>query len=186
MTPAAGDRPRLRFPSVLILVACACACARAPSMQVNAPERITRALALVDDLEATATLVLEGGGPEATVDLVRGEDGVTFSGFIDAKPGTYVLEIVFTGVPTELDASRHFLGRLTSDSFTVVDGASTTPTFSTAVDTIGRASDGGDEDEDGLGFIDELLVGADPNDDDSDDDGLFDGSDCRPGDEDSV
>lgn len=181
-------RPSLSAVAALAFLAAGCV-AGPPGMQLRAPERIVQSLAVVDDIEATATLVLEGQGPAATVALARGADGVTFSGFIDASAGNYVLEIVFTGVPqtgdAAIDSRRHFLGRLTSDSFTVVDGASTTPTFSNRVDTIGRADDGGDEDEDGLGFLDELLLNLDTTAPDTDEDGVLDGADCDPGDQDS-
>lgn len=164
--------------AVLLALAPALGCGR-PALSMRAPARVEQALTVVGDLGATATLVPSGGEATAPVPLLRGDDGVTFSGFLDATPGQYTLAIVFDGVP-EGDSARHFLGRLTSDAFTVTAGAVVRPVFSTALDTVGRAGDGGDDDDDGLGFLDELLLGADPTRADTDGDGLADGKDCGP------
>lgn len=156
------------------------ACGR-PGMSVRAPGKIERALTVVDELGAVATLVKSGGAALDGVALTRGDDAVAFSGFLPAEPGQYTLDIVFDGVPAGA-SERHFLGRLSSDSFTVTQGEAVTPNFSKPVDTLGRGGDGGDEDEDGLGFLDELLLGTDPESSDSDADGVLDGVDCLPGD----
>ncbi|MEQ8571354.1 MAG: hypothetical protein RMA76_40865 [Deltaproteobacteria bacterium] len=144
-----------------------------------APGRLVRALTAVGDLSATAHLVARGGAPGEGVELSRGDDGVTFSGFVDAGPGEYTLEVVFRGVPTA-GGERVFLGRWTSNAFTVSAGNSASPVFSRPLDTIGRPEDGGDLDQDGLGMLDEILWSADPTNPDSDGDGVIDGDDCTP------
>lgn len=190
MSTATHSLPRRPFaravalPFAVALWAAVLGCAP-PPVSVRAPARIAAALTVIADLGATATLLRDGGGPLLTVELARGADGVTFSGFMDVAAGAYLLEIVYTGVaatgdPAIDDGARRFLGRLSSDSFLVVDGAVTTPVFSTALDVLGRAGDGADEDGDGLGFLDELLLRANPASPDSDGDGLADGLDCRP------
>lgn len=136
---------------------------------------------MVGSIEATAQLVPMGGTPIAPGFPLAAEDGVSFTGFIPADPGTYTLEIVFTGVFGQR-AERIFLGRWVSDAFTVARSDTVSPTFSRPIDTIGRPSDGGDEDGDGLGLLDELFWSADPASADSDGDGLVDGDDCDPAD----
>lgn len=143
------------------------------------PGRLVQALERFSDLEARAELVPAGEAPLEGVALERGSDGRSFTGFIDAAPGEYTIEIVFSG-RFESSTDVLFLGRWPSNVFTVVDGASESPTFTAPLDTIGRPGDGGDTDADGLGQLDELLFGTDRNDDDSDDDGILDGDDCRP------
>lgn len=143
------------------------------------PGRLVQALTVAEDLEATATLVPRGGAPLAPVALGRGDDGVSFSGFLPAEPGEYTLRIVFTGVPAG-GGARLFLGRWTSDAFTVTLGDAATPIFSAPLDVIGAPDDGGDLDADGLGNLDELLLGTAPDAADSDMDGLPDGEDCDP------
>jgi hypothetical protein len=185
-----GRRRAARFVVWCTLVATA-SCTSAPPLTLRAPGRIEQALVerVVSELTAVAVLVPTGGSPFAPVPLARGDDGISFSGFLEAEPGQYTLEVVFSGVPlapVSGGAGPRFLGRLSSDAFTVTQGQSTTPVFSRAVDTIGRDGEGGDDDADGLGFLDELLLGTDPARPDSDDDGLLDGEDCRPADPQST
>jgi hypothetical protein len=144
------------------------------------PSRIVRALDVVADLGCGATLTKAGGAVVATNELSRGDDGVTFSGFIDAAPGTYTLSLTFTGVVAGGDGARRFLGRLVSDEVRVVAGDVARPVFSRALDTVGGDDDHGDDDGDGLGLLDELLLGSDPGVADSDGDGIADGADCDP------
>lgn len=170
------SRALLHLASCLALASCA---PSAAPTTIGAPSRITSALDLFGDLGAAAQLVPRDGDPGAPVELSRGEDGVSFSGFLDAAPGEYTLEIAFTGVREGTDA-RVFLGRWTSDAFTVVQGEAARPAFTAEVDTIGRPEDHGDDDEDGLGLLDEALLGTDAASPDSDDDGVQDGDDCDP------
>lgn len=169
--------------AAVLLVALAIDCAPPPGLGLQAPGLVRQALDVVDDLGAAATLVPRGGTPLPALQLVRGEDGVTFTGFLDAAPGEYTLEVVFSGVVTGDDeGARVFLGRLGSDPFTVTQGQAASPTFSQPLDTIGRDGDGGDEDGDGLGLLLELLLGTSPLARDSDNDGVEDGDDCSPDD----
>ncbi len=162
----------------LVVLSSACTDRGTPAT-LRAPGILRRALTAVGELEATAELVPDGGEPAPGVPLARGDDQISFTGFIDAAPGTYTLEIVFTGVARG-GSDRLFLGRWPSDTFTVTLGDTVSPTFSRPLDTIGRPGDGGDTDADGLGLLDEILWGADPTASDSDGDGLRDGSDCDP------
>ena len=174
---------RLRALVVALVAALvAFACSDAPGLGVRAPALVRQALDVVTDLGASATLVPRGGGALAPVALSRGDDGVTFTGFVEAPPGEYTLELVFTGVVAAGGGARVFLGRLTSDLFTVTQGQAVAPTFTQPLDTVGRAGDGGDDDGDGLGLLLELVLGADPADGDSDGDGVSDGADCSPAD----
>ncbi|MCA9554540.1 MAG: hypothetical protein KC933_31180 [Myxococcales bacterium] len=172
-------RPSRTSPALLLLLLAGCRPGPG-DLHVPAPAKVQQALSRFSGLEAAVQLVPEGADPLAPVPLAAGEDAVSFSGFIDAEPGSYTLELAFYG-HFEGGAARLFLGRLTSDRFTVVKGDAVTPTFSRPLDTIGRAGDAGDEDGDGLGLLDELLWGADPARADSDGDGLADGVDCQPG-----
>ena len=143
--------------------------------------RVGRALMGITGVSATAFVVPRGGVPETPgTALTAGDDGVSFSGFIEVEPGDYSLEIVFRGQPDGAPGPL-FLGRWASDAFTVVEGANATPVFSTPIDTIGRPEDEGDRDGDGLGLLDEYLWDADPNAFDADSDGTPDGIDCSPG-----
>lgn len=160
----------------LVLLA-ACDGPRSGALSVPAPDRLVRALDRITELEAWAELVPAGGAPGPRIQLQRGDDGVSFSGFIAAEPGSYTLEIAFTGLANGR-AARLFLGRLRSDSFTVSRGATASSNFRQPLDPIGRADDGGDLDGDGLGNLDELLLGSDPETGDSDGDGVPDGEDC--------
>lgn len=157
-------------------------CARDGGLGVRAPGLVQQALDVVTDLGATATLVPRNGTALSPVALSRGEDGVTFTGFVDATPGEYTLEVAFDGVVAGGDGARVFLGRLTSDLFTVAQGQSVEPVFSTPLDPVGRPGDGGDDDGDGLGLLLELLLGTDVAASDSDNDGVADGEDCSPAD----
>jgi hypothetical protein len=145
------------------------------------PGLVRRALANLSDLSATAELVSKEGGRQHAVRLERAADGVSFSGFIAAGPGEYQLEVVFKGVPAGRTESM-FLGRWTSDGFSIRTGATANPVFSSALDTIGRPEDGGDPDGDGFGNLDEIIWGTDPSSGDSDADGVLDGVDCAPDD----
>lgn len=147
--------------------------------RMEMPGVMRQALTAVSSLEATAELVAADGATTDPVPLARAADGVSFSGFIPAEPGDYRLEVVFRGVP-QGGTDLLFLGRWTSDGFTVTAGASAAPQFSSRVDTIGRPEDGGDPDGDGFGNLDELLYGTDPTAADSDGDGVDDGEDCDP------
>lgn len=158
------------------------ACAPRPDeggFMLPAPARLQQALSKVTGLEAGATLVPKGGAPLLEVPLSRADDGLSFSGFLAADPGEYVLEVVFRGQPIG-GGALGFLGRLSSDGFTVSQGAVTTPSFSRPLDTIGSSADHGDDDGDGLGLLDEWLTGSDPALSDTDGDGLPDGQDCDP------
>src|SRR5688500_735015 len=151
----------------------------------RAPGILKQALASISELEATTQLVPEGAPPLDPIPLARGEDGVSFTGFIAAAPGTYTLEIAFTGTFGGT-SERRFFGRWTSDAFTVTEGDAVSPVFSRPLDTIGRPEDGGDVDADDLGLLDELLWSADPTKSDSDGDGVRDGNDCDPTDADET
>ena len=165
----------------LLVVASVSGCRDVPGMSVEAPARLQQALSVVDDLGCTAQLVSKDGERGDVIDLERSDDGIRFSGFVDAAPGRYTLELTFSGVAVSApEGGRRFLGRLISDDVTVVEGDAASPAFSTALDTVGRDGDNGDEDEDGLGFLDELILGSSPDNDDSDNDGVVDGLDCRP------
>jgi len=155
-------------------------CRDEPRVGVRAPALVRQALDVVTELGASATLVPRGGSALAAAELSRGDDGVTFTGFLEAAPGEYTLEIVFTGVVA--GGARVFLGRLSSDLFTVAQGQAAAPTFTQPLDTVGRAGEGGDDDGDGLGLLLELILGSDPDDGDSDGDGVNDGADCSPAD----
>ncbi len=157
------------------------ACSEPPPLSLRAPAPIVHALSQLSDLGAAAELVAKGQDPSSGVDLERGDDGVSFSGFVAAEPGDYTLEVVFSGVVPG-SASRVFLGRYVSDAFTVARGQSVSAAFSRPLDTIGRPDDHGDDDGDGLGMLDEVLWGTSDSSDDSDDDGLADGVDCDPAD----
>jgi hypothetical protein len=172
-------RCALRLLAVVPLVLAACESNRPATMIV--PGQVRRALANLSDLSATAELVSSDGARQPAVALERAADGVSFSGFIAAAPGEYQLEVVFKGVPAGRVESI-FLGRWTSDGFSIRTGASANPAFSAALDTIGRPEDGGDPDQDGFGNLDEIIWGTDPNSGDSDDDGVLDGVDCAPDD----
>jgi hypothetical protein len=150
-------------------------------LQLSPPQRLVRALGVVDDLGCTATLSTKGGAVERTVELSRSDDGASFSGFLEASPGAYTLSLTFSGVIAAAGSGeRRFLGRLVSDEVRVVAGDTARPTFSRALDTVGGPDDRGDDDGDGLGLLDELLTGSDPVVVDSDNDGVVDGDDCDP------
>lgn len=165
----------MRWAYVLVAFGLLSGCERGRT-RIDPPGQLARALERVTELTATAQLrpvdsaMFESQALEA--------EGASFSGFVEAAPGDYTLEIVFRG---RYDgAGPYFLGRWASNRFTVVQGDAVTPVFATPLDTIGRDGDGGDDDADGLGLLDELLFGADIADDDTDDDGIPDGDDCRP------
>jgi hypothetical protein len=171
---------RARASTLLVLALCACARGER-NISVHAPERMQAALALgmLGDLGASATLVPSGGSALPAVALTRASDGVSFTSFLAANPGDYTLAIVFTGsLPSE--QSRIFLGRLSSDAFTVTKGSTVKPTFSTPLDAIGTPSDNGDFDSDGFSNLDEILWGSDLHKPDTDGDQLLDGVDCDP------
>lgn len=163
------------------LAACHARDAELDRMTIEPPGHLKQALSLFTELQATAALVPKGAAPEDAKTLTRADDGVSFSGFVAADPGDYTLELVFTGLFGGMP-DRLFLGRWTSDAFTVVRGEIAKPTFSRALDTIGRPEDHGDDDHDQLGVLDELLWHADPTKADTDGDGVDDGSDCTPSD----
>ena len=177
------SRLRVLPRAMLGLAALSAACldgSSSSSMAVTAPARLQQALSVVGDLGCQARLVNDDG-TDVTVDLERADDGVTFSGFLETVPGRYVLELTFSGVVTaSAGDGRRFLGRLRSDDITVVTGDVQSPVFSTPLDTIGSDGDDGDEDSDGLGFLDELILGSSPDSADSDSDSVPDGLDCRP------
>lgn len=164
--------------AVALLAALPGACAEPAPFSLRLPPSLQRALAAVTDLAASAQLVAHGASePAPGVALTRGDDGVSFSGFVDAAPGDYTLEIAFDGVH---GGQRLFLGRLASDSFTVVRGQTATPLFSHPLDPDGRPNDAADGDGDGLANLDEILWGTDLGAADSDGDNLDDGVDCDP------
>lgn len=174
----AGPRSARVLTPVCLLVAGCSSPAGSPA-RMEVPGVIRQALTAVTDLEATAELVAANGSRTDPVPLTRASDGVSFSGFIPADPGDYRLEVVFRGAPAG-QGGLLFLGRWTSDGFTVTAGATAEPRFSEPVDTIGRPGDAGDPDGDGFGNLDELLHGTDPTDADTDGDGVSDGQDCDP------
>ena len=104
------------------------ACSPPPALSLRAPAPLVRALAQLSELGAQAELVPRGQDPLPGVELERGDDDVSFSGFISAEPGDYTLEIVFAGVATG-NATRGFLGRYVSDAFTVARGQSVSAAF---------------------------------------------------------
>jgi hypothetical protein len=142
--------------------------------------RFALSLGMVSDIGADALLVDSGGNAAHVVThLARAADAVSFSGFIAANPGTYTVEVRFTGaLPSSTD--RIFLGRYTSDTFTVVKGHTVEAKFSAPIDTVGGPGDNGDPDQDGFGNLDEFLWGTDPHNPDTDGDQLRDGEDCDP------
>jgi hypothetical protein len=152
-----------------------------PSVPSNLPMpgRLMQALTEVTDVEATASLIARGQADGDTTPLVRGDDGVSFSGFMPAEPGEYTLQVVFTGLAAA-ESPRLFLGRWTSDAFSVALGDSVAPVFSEALDVLGGPTDNGDPDGDRLANLDELLLGTDPAAADTDEDGVIDGEDCFP------
>src|SRR5687768_2579171 len=163
---------------MLLLLPAACTLRNDDRLDVRAPAKLRFALGLISDIGARASLVPRGGAALEAMPLVRGDDGVSFSGFIAAAPGEYTLELVFDGVAGGR-TGRAFLGRLTSNAFTVTQGSAVTPVFSAPLDTIGRDGEG-DGDADGFGLLDELLWGSDPERADSDSDTIADGRDCHP------
>lgn len=174
-----ASRAAVVLAAAVVAVACA---APPPAMRLESPAKIRGALDLFEDLGAAAQLVPSGGEPGDPVALSRGDDGVSFTGFVEAEPGEYTLEIVFTGVRAGT-TERRFLGRWTSNAFTVSQAQAAEPSFTQDVDTIGRPEDGGDADGDGIGYLDEIFAGTDPDAVDSDGDGVEDGADCDPADE---
>lgn len=176
---ARGPRSALA-PASFAFAACALAACddRAPPLTVTAPAALRAALAGVPELSATVEVVEKGGTAGAPIPLARGDDQVSFSGFVGVAPGDYTAEIAFAG--TSSLGVRLFLGRLSSDAFTVVRGQAATPVFSRPLDPLGRPSDHGDDDRDGLGDLDELLWHTDRARADSDRDGVPDGVDCAP------
>lgn len=167
-------RAALIFGSVLLAAA---GCSNEIPSNFEMPGILRQALAGVSEVSARASL-LPGG---AELELKRGEDGVTFTGFIPAEPGEYTLEIAFSGKFTG-NPNPLFLGRWTSDIFTVTRGNAAQATFSRPLDALGRPADLGDVDQDGLANLDEILSHTDPALEDSDSDGLKDGEDCDPAD----
>lgn len=163
--------------ALMLLLVAGCSSPAADTLPM--PGRLVQALTVVDDVQATARAVPRGGEAQTETPLVRGDDGVSFSGFIELQPGEYTLQVVFTGVPSA-GGERLFLGRWTSDAFSVALGDTATPVFSEPLDVMGLAADDADGDADGLGNLDELLLGTDPAVADSDADGVVDGQDCRP------
>jgi hypothetical protein len=169
--------------AALVAAIVGCAGSGPVPLSLSPPARIARALGVVADVGCTATLTTKAGAVATTQELDRADDGATFSGFLEAEAGTYTLTLTFTGVVVDgasASGARRFLGRLVSDELRVVTGDTARPTFSRGLDTIGGEGDGGDDDDDGLGLLDELLLGSDPSTPDSDDDGLLDGVDCDP------
>ncbi|MBN2359048.1 MAG: hypothetical protein JXR83_06315 [Deltaproteobacteria bacterium] len=167
--------------SALVLVCALAACQRAasPELTLRPPPRIMAALPQLTDLQATAYLAPKDRAPLAGVALERGSDGESFAGFVAAEPGSYRLDVVFSGV---FQGARLFIGRWRSDAFTIAAGDVVTPTFSQPLDTIGDPADRGDDDGDGLGNVDEILYGTHLDSGDSDGDGVADGADCDPAD----
>ena len=86
---------RILLVSLVALSACT---DRGSPATFRAPAILRQALSTIGDLEANAELVPDGSDPLAPVALARGEDGISFTGFLAADPGTYTLDIVFTGV----------------------------------------------------------------------------------------
>lgn len=155
-------------------------CTKAAETSFAAPGFVQQALvAGVTDLAASAVVVPAGGNALQAVELKRAEDGVSFTGFISLEPGEYRVELVFSGRYSDYP-ERLFLGRWTSELFSVTRGNSTAANFSAQLDTLGRESDEGDVDADGLPNLDEILAQTHPGREDSDSDGLKDGEDCDP------
>lgn len=178
-------RPRLAIAllGLVVMDALAAGChdaAPAPGFTLRPPARVAAALPQLSDLQATAFMVPKDQPPLAGVALERGADGESFSGFVAARPGSYRVDIVFSGV---FEGTRLFVGRWRSDAFTIAAGDVATPTFSQPLDTIGDPDDHGDDDGDGLGNVDEILYGTRLDSADSDNDGTVDGSDCDPADQ---
>lgn len=167
---------------VLLIFLSAVACAEEAPSRFEMPGILRQALTGVSELEASAELVATGGARQPPVALKRGDDGVTFTGFIPAEPGEYSLELTFRGIFAGAP-SRLFLGRWTSDVFTVTRGNAAQASFSRAIDPLGKPGDGGDVDSDGLANLQEILAHTDPGLSDTDSDGVEDGADCDPADE---
>jgi hypothetical protein len=171
----------MRRGGFLLLIAAAGACADEAPMRFEMPGILRQALTGVSELEARAQLVPTGGAPLPELALKSGDDGVTFTGFIPAAPGEYVLEIAFTGTFAG-SPGRIFLGRWSSDVFTVTRGNAAQANFSRPIDALGRPADRGDLDSDGLANLEEILARTDPGLADTDMDTLDDGDDCDPAD----
>ena len=93
-----------------LVVVAGCRASPDPSVSLRAPSVLKHALAKISTLEASASLVRQGGEAGAPLPLTRADDGVSFSGFVAAEPGVYTLEVVFTGSAT-VATGRLFLGR---------------------------------------------------------------------------
>src|SRR5688572_4160763 len=133
-------RPMRTLPRALVLtifVSQVLSCTR--EVELNAsfdfamPDQIKRALTMITDVRANAELVPRGGTPAAPIALERGDDGVSFSGFIPAEPGDYTLELSFNGIYAP-STHRVFLGRLVSDAFTVSAGNTVSASYSSPLD----------------------------------------------------
>jgi hypothetical protein len=169
----------VKLGTLFAIIVGASSCAKPPqAMRIMAPSRMQFALSSVTDLRATAVLVPRNGSPLAPMDLLRATDGISFSGFLAASPGDFTLEVTFNGMLAS--NQRVFLGRYTSDAFTVATGRTADPKFTQPLDLIGRPEDHGDDDQDGLGNLDEILFQTDLGNPDTDGDGLKDGVDCDP------
>ncbi len=173
-------RAALALAAASACAALACGGPAPGPLDLPLPDRLSWALsARIGQLTATAHLVPAGSAaPGAGTALRASDDGRSFSGFVPAQPGDYTLEVVFVGA---IDGGApEFLGRWASAAFTVSTGASAEASFTQPLDTIGRPGDGGDPDGDGLGNLDEALLGTSRTSTDSDGDGLADGADCFP------
>ncbi|MCB9653509.1 MAG: hypothetical protein H6729_05155 [Deltaproteobacteria bacterium] len=159
----------------------ASACHEEGEWTLELPTQLQKAqgLGLLGEISATAELFSTSGIKLSAQLLSRAADGHSFSGRLAADPGDYVVDIVFRAQIAN-HVSPVFIGRISSEPFTVALGTLVTPSFSKPVDLMGRPGDGGDLDQDGLSVFDELRMSSDPDDSDTDKDGLLDGEDCQP------
>lgn len=147
--------------------------------------RAKSTLGSVDATPATYTWTIDATPPDTTIltkppasttdptgDFTFGsETGATFECSIDG--GAYAACTAAFATPA-LTFGAHTLSVRAKDAVGNVDATPATATWTVAMPTV-------DTDGDGLGDDDERAIGTDPNDADSDDDGVLDGGEVDPG-----